>query len=1025
MEPTGTDCQEQPLDQNDLCDSNPDFAVICSFIDRFGDKIDIELDIERLKIGIEERDLIDEGLIDIHVKLIKKIRRYFVRDQWEKALIRYAAEYSYEDSWEIERLGYLKTRPSVKLELLRRLLDSQFEHDQKFKALVNSLESNDLRPQPTGRDIGGNTYWHNTDREGNLRVFQEEPLDYKSWKAVCKSSAELAQLIDKLESNRDLKLKGEPMLDPYNPLPEIFPHLFEQKVEEAGDQQSTKQTTCKNTKKGRGRGRNQSKKTNFIPTLREEEDENTNHSSENHKQSVLSIKVEIDGNLQQPVKSCPSPDNGSIESHVKTTVESLINRVVSSIDYFLFKPLTKNFTDSVKQENDQQVEKQDTTLNEPAKFKQNKRKKREKPVAELAPRRSSSRIQQLQQKKEQEEFEKIVELTKKAETTVEDIVAEESDLGAKVTSKKHSTSGHQTTHRKADKQRWRSNNGKKKRSWDKDDSDLSSVSSITESEEHNISEDDPTFVVPDQDIDDEFACEDEDTNPEPVIIKRARTARQSLATCDDGLDASSILEEDKPCGRCGKSNDPEYILLCDMCDDGYHLACCVPPLMIVPDGDWFCPSCEHKTLLTKLTEIQTNVNQILEEKERERMKRERLRATANARRQAIKEERLKEEIVQEKRHRDALLPELSEPLAVQQLDEEIEYEDQVKLPRERSLPSKSRNPPRKKAKRKARRYEYDDSDDEILRPPRRTYSRRTLLSDDETDDEFINDTEDDSNLQSDFSNEEQVRSRLSSSEESYESDQPKTRRARACVSYKFKEYDDLIKSAIQGESAEEDAAESKSDNEPEARSYGRGKDMATIEALAYQQENGMIEQPVAESAEAPTVKKTKSRRKGRRLNDLDAESEIDDATSDESFQASSATEVEEEEDVTDFDTEGDSSLDELVLTKKHSRRPRKNHWKKRRVYYDSDESSDFGSKTRRAASKQISYKESTDEDEDHGNDTEDEDYINESIDEIIMPTNSVIQPEFLIPGSPAQPKPFYADDEIIPSPTPSDRQRTW
>ena len=35
------------------------------------------------------------------------------------------------------------------------------------------------------------------------------------------------------------------------------------------------------------------------------------------------------------------------------------------------------------------------------------------------------------------------------------------------------------------------------------------------------------------------------------------------------------------------------ILLCDSCDGGYHTACLRPPLMLIPDGDWFCPTCEH------------------------------------------------------------------------------------------------------------------------------------------------------------------------------------------------------------------------------------------------------------------------------------------------------------------------------------------------------------------------------------------------------------------------------------------------
>lgn len=35
------------------------------------------------------------------------------------------------------------------------------------------------------------------------------------------------------------------------------------------------------------------------------------------------------------------------------------------------------------------------------------------------------------------------------------------------------------------------------------------------------------------------------------------------------------------------------ILLCDWCDSGYHTACLRPPLMIIPDGEWFCPPCQH------------------------------------------------------------------------------------------------------------------------------------------------------------------------------------------------------------------------------------------------------------------------------------------------------------------------------------------------------------------------------------------------------------------------------------------------
>ncbi|KAJ7418197.1 Remodeling and spacing factor 1 [Willisornis vidua] len=55
-------------------------------------------------------------------------------------------------------------------------------------------------------------------------------------------------------------------------------------------------------------------------------------------------------------------------------------------------------------------------------------------------------------------------------------------------------------------------------------------------------------------------------------------------------------DDDEPCKKCGLPNHPELILLCDSCDSGYHTACLRPPLMIIPDGEWFCPPCQHVEL---------------------------------------------------------------------------------------------------------------------------------------------------------------------------------------------------------------------------------------------------------------------------------------------------------------------------------------------------------------------------------------------------------------------------------------------
>lgn len=36
------------------------------------------------------------------------------------------------------------------------------------------------------------------------------------------------------------------------------------------------------------------------------------------------------------------------------------------------------------------------------------------------------------------------------------------------------------------------------------------------------------------------------------------------------------------------------MLLCDDCNDSYHMYCLRPKLKRMPRGDWFCRSCKHK-----------------------------------------------------------------------------------------------------------------------------------------------------------------------------------------------------------------------------------------------------------------------------------------------------------------------------------------------------------------------------------------------------------------------------------------------
>lgn len=45
------------------------------------------------------------------------------------------------------------------------------------------------------------------------------------------------------------------------------------------------------------------------------------------------------------------------------------------------------------------------------------------------------------------------------------------------------------------------------------------------------------------------------------------------------------------CKVCGMDKDDDNVLLCDRCDSEYHRYCLNPPLLRIPEGNWYCPSC--------------------------------------------------------------------------------------------------------------------------------------------------------------------------------------------------------------------------------------------------------------------------------------------------------------------------------------------------------------------------------------------------------------------------------------------------
>lgn len=140
--------------------------------------------------------------------------------------------------------------------------------------------------------------------------------------------------------------------------------------------------------------------------------------------------------------------------------------------------------------------------------------------------------------------------------------------------------------------------------------------------------------------DHEFSCESDVPDDEAQPIKHARTATKKKrkaktkraksidepAAEEEIEDEEAEAEEEEAfaCRKCDKSDHPEWILLCDKCDCGWHASCLRPALMVIPEGDWFCPDCQHAELLEKLEDKLKDFESLLKKKDADLKRKERL-----------------------------------------------------------------------------------------------------------------------------------------------------------------------------------------------------------------------------------------------------------------------------------------------------------------------------------------------------------------------------------------------------------------
>ncbi|KAK1800768.1 hypothetical protein P4O66_005965 [Electrophorus voltai] len=184
----------------------PAFAVVCSFLERYGALLDLpELSIPQLERYLQETAAVPKLLVDLHVKLLRKIGKSVSADRWEKYLVKVCQEFNTTWAWELEKKGYCEMTLECKTGILKYLCECQFDDNVKFKTAINEEDPDKMRLQPIGRDKDGLMYWFQLDQDHNVRVYVEEQddLDGSSWKCIVRNRDDLAQILGLLKTQID------------------------------------------------------------------------------------------------------------------------------------------------------------------------------------------------------------------------------------------------------------------------------------------------------------------------------------------------------------------------------------------------------------------------------------------------------------------------------------------------------------------------------------------------------------------------------------------------------------------------------------------------------------------------------------------------------------------------------------------------------------------------------------------------------------------------------------------------------
>ncbi|XP_039986557.1 remodeling and spacing factor 1 isoform X3 [Xiphias gladius] len=184
----------------------PSFAEVCSFLERYGAALDLpEMTFPQMERYLRDTTTVSKPLVELHVKLLRKLGRSVSTDRWEKYLAKVCQELNSTWAWELEQKGYQEMSMECKSSILKYLCECQFDDNLKFKMAINEEDPEKMRLQPIGRDQQGLMYWLQLDQEQNIRLYTEEQddLDGSTWKCIVRSRNDLAEALELLKAQID------------------------------------------------------------------------------------------------------------------------------------------------------------------------------------------------------------------------------------------------------------------------------------------------------------------------------------------------------------------------------------------------------------------------------------------------------------------------------------------------------------------------------------------------------------------------------------------------------------------------------------------------------------------------------------------------------------------------------------------------------------------------------------------------------------------------------------------------------